>query len=132
MADEKQQGYTDNRKDCGDYKDYKEPYRDYHDDYDSGYDYSSGYGGMYGGHHPGDLRRAIRTDIIGELHAINQYEAHIEEFGSDPVARRVWEHIIMEEKEHVVELFYVLNRLDREQAEAFRRLKVVPGRDRER
>lgn len=61
----------------------------------------------------------LREDLIGELQAINQYEEHIDLL-EDEEAKRVLEHISAEEKEHVAELFNLIQKLDSTQAEKFR------------
>lgn len=61
----------------------------------------------------------LREDLIGELEAINQYEEHIDLL-DDEEAKHILEHICAEEKEHVVELFNLIQRLDSIQAEKFR------------
>lgn len=54
-----------------------------------------------------DLVTAIRQDIIGELDAINQYNAHIQSTDNE-LAKRVWSDIRNEERVHVGELFTLL------------------------
>jgi rubrerythrin len=61
----------------------------------------------------------LREDLIGELEAINQYQDHILSIENVDVVR-VLEHIVEEEKEHVAELFEVINNLDSIQAEKFK------------
>jgi rubrerythrin len=60
----------------------------------------------------------IREDLVAELQAINQYQEHIEAF-DDEEAVRVLEHIRDDEKEHVAELFKIIQALDPVQAEKF-------------
>ena len=61
----------------------------------------------------------LREDLISELQAISQYEEHIDLL-EDEDAKRILEHIRDEEKEHVAELFNLIQRLDPVQAEKFR------------
>jgi len=58
----------------------------------------------------------LREDLISELHAINQYQEHIETVESEEAAAAL-EHIIEEEKEHVAELLKLISLLDPIQAE---------------
>jgi len=60
----------------------------------------------------------IREDLVAELQAINQYQEHIEAL-DDEEAVRVLEHIRDDEKEHVAELFKIIQALDPVQAEKF-------------
>lgn len=60
----------------------------------------------------------IREDLVAELQAINQYQEHIEAL-EDEEAIRVLEHIRNDEKEHVAELFKLIQTLDPVQAEKF-------------
>lgn len=53
------------------------------------------------------LVEAIRTDIIGELEAINQYQRHIDST-DDQAAIKVWTDIRNEEEVHVGELLTLL------------------------
>ena len=62
----------------------------------------------------------IREDLMSELQAINQYQDHIETL-MDEDAMRVLEHIRDDEKEHVAELFKLIQRLDPVQAEKFKK-----------
>jgi len=61
----------------------------------------------------------LREDLIGELQAISQYEAHILSMESEEAVTTL-EHIVEEEKEHVVELLSVIQSLDPVQAEKFK------------
>jgi rubrerythrin len=63
----------------------------------------------------------LREDLIGELQAINQYEDHIFNL-EDEEAVTTLEHIIEEEKEHVVELLRLIQNLDPVQAEKFKEI----------
>jgi len=60
----------------------------------------------------------IREDLVAELQAINQYQEHTEAL-EDEEAIRVLEHIRDDEKEHVAELFKLIQTLDPVQAEKF-------------
>jgi uncharacterized protein len=62
----------------------------------------------------------LREDLIGELEAINQYQAHIDSLDSDE-ARKVLEHIRDDEKEHVAELVKLIQKLDSIQAVKFKK-----------
>ncbi|MCQ2382113.1 MAG: hypothetical protein MJ054_02300 [Clostridia bacterium] len=53
----------------------------------------------------------IRTDIIGELEAINQYENHLD-ITENLLAKETIADIISEEKIHVGQLFGLLFNLD--------------------
>jgi rubrerythrin len=60
----------------------------------------------------------LREDLIAELQAINQYQEHIETL-EDEEAIRVLEHISNDEKEHIAELFKLIQKLDLIQSEKF-------------
>lgn len=60
----------------------------------------------------------LREDLMAELQAINQYQEHIETL-EDEEAIKVLEHIRDDEKEHVAELFKLIQTLDPVQAEKF-------------
>jgi len=60
----------------------------------------------------------LREDLVAELQAINQYQEHIESL-EDEEAIRVLEHIRDDKKEHVAELFKLIQKLDPAQAEKF-------------
>ena len=60
----------------------------------------------------------LREDLIGELEAINQYQAHIDSMDSEE-ARKVLEHIRDDEKEHVAEVTKLIQKLDSIQAAKF-------------
>jgi len=62
----------------------------------------------------------LREDLVGELQAINQYEAHIDMLDSDE-ARAVLEHIRDDEKEHVAELTKLIQKLDPVQKAKFKK-----------
>lgn len=61
----------------------------------------------------------LREDLIGELQAINQYQEHIGSLENEAAVTTL-EHIIGEEKEHVVELLRLIQNLDPVQAEKFK------------
>ena len=63
----------------------------------------------------------LREDLIGELQAINQYEDHILNLENEGAVTTL-EHIIEEEKEHVVELLKLIQNLDPVQAEKFKEI----------
>lgn len=60
----------------------------------------------------------LREDLIAELQAINQYQEHIETI-EDEDALAVLEHIRDDEKEHVAELFKLIQKLDTVQSDKF-------------
>jgi rubrerythrin len=62
----------------------------------------------------------LREDLMAELEAINQYQEHIETL-EDEEAIKVLEHIRDDEKEHVAELFKLIQTLDPVQAEKFKK-----------
>ena len=62
----------------------------------------------------------LRQDLIGELEAINQYQEHIDEI-DDEEAKKVLEHIMADEKEHVAELTKLIAKLDNIQQEKFQK-----------
>jgi uncharacterized protein len=66
-----------------------------------------------------ELAQAIRLDIAAELDAINLYQTHIESTDND-TARRMIQHIMDEEKQHMEEFTQILYMLDRRQAEFVR------------
>lgn len=57
----------------------------------------------------------VRTAIIAELDATSLYEAQIDNLSSLD-AKKVIEHILLEEKEHIAELQCLLMKLDETQA----------------
>jgi rubrerythrin len=63
----------------------------------------------------------LREDLIGELQAINQYEDHILNLENEGAVTAL-EHIIEEEKEHVVEVLRLIQNLDPVQAEKFKEI----------
>ncbi|MCD6358889.1 MAG: hypothetical protein J7L90_02915 [Dehalococcoidia bacterium] len=62
----------------------------------------------------------LREDLIGELEAINQYQDHLDDIESDEAAK-VLEHIMADEKEHVAELMKIIQEMDTQQAEKFKK-----------
>lgn len=65
-----------------------------------------------------NMAQNTRADIIGELDAIIQYEAHIAN-SNDPVVIKTLQDIVEEEKLHVGQLFGVLFYLDPESQKQF-------------
>ena len=63
----------------------------------------------------------LREDLIGELQAINHYEDHVLNLENKEAVNTL-EHIIEEEKEHVVELLRLIQNLDPVQAEKFKEI----------
>lgn len=58
-----------------------------------------------------ELKSAIRSDLMSELDAINQYSRHIAST-DNTLARAVWSDIMNEERTHVGELLTLLHALD--------------------
>jgi len=58
-----------------------------------------------------ELKSAIRTDLMGELDAVNQYSRHIAST-DNALARAVWTDIMNEERTHIGELLTLLHALD--------------------
>lgn len=56
----------------------------------------------------------LRQDLMGELEAINQYQAHIDNI-DDSEVKELLAHIRDDEKEHVAELMHLINRIDTKQ-----------------
>ncbi len=63
-----------------------------------------------------DTLQKARQDLIGEIEAVIQYDAHLRST-NDKVARQTWEHVKNEELVHIGELLALLNYLDPEQKE---------------
>lgn len=63
---------------------------------------------------------ALREDLVGELNAINQYQAHIDAI-TEPEITEVLSHITADEKEHVAELTKLIRKLDATQEEKFKK-----------
>lgn len=53
----------------------------------------------------------LRDDLIGELQAINQYQAHIDKIDNAEI-KGLLEHIRDDEKEHVAEITHAIARID--------------------
>lgn len=64
------------------------------------------------------MAQNTRLDIIGELDAIIQYEAHLNS-SADPVYRNTLQDIVNEEKVHAGQLFGLLFMLDPASKEFF-------------
>ncbi len=60
----------------------------------------------------------LREDLMGELQAINQYQAHIDNI-EDVEIKDLLAHIRDDEKEHVAELTHIISRIDAIQREKF-------------
>ena len=60
----------------------------------------------------------LRDDLIGELQAINQYQAHIDRIDNAEI-KGLLEHIRDDEKEHVAEITHAIARIDAIQREKF-------------
>ena len=58
----------------------------------------------------------IRSALIAELDATSLYQSHLENL-NDEVAKKVVQHIMDEEKEHIAELQCLLMKLDKTQEE---------------
>ena len=58
----------------------------------------------------------VRTALIAELDATNLYQAQLDNLNSEE-AKKVIEHIMLEEKEHISELQCLLMKLDKDQEE---------------
>jgi len=63
----------------------------------------------------------LREDLMSELQAINQYQEHILSLDNEEAVTTL-EHIIEEEKEHVVELLRLIQNLDPVQADKFKEI----------
>ena len=61
-----------------------------------------------------DTLQKARQDLIGEIQAVIEYDAHIHST-NDRLARQTWQNIKNEELVHVGELLGLLNYLDPEQ-----------------
>ena len=58
-----------------------------------------------------DTLQKARQDLIGEIQAVIEYDAHIHTT-TVPLARETWQHIKSEELVHVGELLALINYLD--------------------
>ena len=63
-----------------------------------------------------DTLQKARRDLIGEIQAVIEYDAHIHSTNNS-LARQTWESIKNEELVHVGELLALINYLDGEQKE---------------
>ncbi len=63
--------------------------------------------------------KMLREDLVGELNAINQYQQHIDELSGE--AKKVLEHNMTDEKEHVAELTKLIRKLDNIENEKFKK-----------
>jgi len=70
---------------------------------------------------PENLLEMLRTDLIGELEAINQYERHARMTYYRP-ARELFQEIANDEKHHVAELLKMITQFDKRQAEEIRKV----------
>ena len=61
-----------------------------------------------------DTLQKARKDLIGEIQAVIEYDAHIHST-NDRLARQTWQSIKNEELVHVGELLALINYLDPEQ-----------------
>ena len=61
-----------------------------------------------------DTLQKARQDLIGEIQAVIEYDAHIHST-NDRLARQTWQNIKNEELVHVGELLGLINYLDPEQ-----------------
>ena len=60
----------------------------------------------------------LREDLMGELQAINQYQAHIDNI-DDVEVKELLSHIRDDEKEHVAEITHLIARIDDIQRQKF-------------
>lgn len=69
----------------------------------------------------------LREDLMGELQAINQYQAHIDNI-DDAEIKELLSHIRDDEKEHVAEITHLIARVDAIQRQKFAEdHTVAPG-----
>ncbi len=66
----------------------------------------------------------IRSALIAELDATSLYQSHIDNLNSQD-AKKVMEHIMLEEKEHISELQCLLMKLDKDQEEKMTEVNVT-------
>ena len=71
----------------------------------------------------------LRDDLIGELQAINQYQAHIDRIDNLEI-RELLEHIRDDEKEHVAEITHAISRIDAIQRAKFAEDHTVASEER--
>ena len=62
-----------------------------------------------------DTLQKARQDLIGEIQAVIQYDAHIHSTNNE-VARKTWQHIKEDELMHIGELLALINYLEPSQA----------------
>jgi rubrerythrin len=60
----------------------------------------------------------LREDLMGELQAINQYQAHIDNIDNAEI-KDLLSHIRDDEKEHVAEITHLISRIDAIQRDKF-------------
>lgn len=65
----------------------------------------------------------IRSAIIAELDATSLYQSHIYNLNNNE-AKKVVEHIMNEEKEHIAELYCLLMKLDKKQEDKMTEVNV--------
>ena len=63
-----------------------------------------------------DTLQKARQDLIGEIQAVIEYDAHIHSTNNS-IARQTWQHIKHEELVHIGELLGLLNYLDPDQTQ---------------
>jgi len=71
----------------------------------------------------------MREDLVGELQAINQYQAHIDKIDNAEI-RALLEHIRDDEKEHVAEITHAITRIDAIQRAKFAEDHTVAAEER--
>lgn len=76
-----------------------------------------------------DVLIMLREDLIGELEAINQYQAHIDRIDNMEI-RELLEHIRDDEKEHVAEITHAISRIDAIQRAKFAEDHTVAAEER--
>ena len=58
-----------------------------------------------------ELLQQVRTDLVGEIQAVNQYEQHYQST-NDPIAKQTWKNIKNDELTHIGQLLALWNYLD--------------------
>ena len=58
-----------------------------------------------------DTLQKARQDLIGEIQAVIQYDAHMHSTNNE-IARKTWQHIKEEELMHIGELLALINYLE--------------------
>lgn len=71
----------------------------------------------------------LREDLMGELQAINQYQAHIDNI-DDQEIKKLLAHIRDDEKEHVAEITHLIARIDAVQRQKFAEDHTAAGGER--